>query len=380
MNVVLVGAGGYGTNYVRELLASRDPDLHWVGVVDPYFEGCTMKQAILDADIPVFDTLEAFYREQTADLAIVATPPFLHAKQSICALSHGSYVLCEKPIAPTLAEAEEMQRAEETYQKFIAIGYQWSYSRAIQALKRDILDGVLGRPISMKTAISWPRNRAYYARGGGWGGRIEKDGIPILDSIASNACAHYLHNMFFLLGDTMEQSARVDTLCANCFRANDIESFDTCSIQMQAGGVPLYFIASHATAKKKNPEFVYTFEHAVVTYSQDEGSCIRATFADGSVKCYGDPFADSFIKIWDCVDAIRNGKQPICTVQTATPHVELIGRLYREVPIRAFPASRVRLNSANDSVEVEGLFEALYEAYEKEAPLSEVFSMGGEER
>jgi hypothetical protein len=197
------------------------------------------------------------------------------------------------------------------------------------------------------------------------------DGSLILDSVANNATAHYLHNMFFLLGDTMEQSARVSELTAECFRANDIESFDTCSIRMKAGETPLYFVASHATAKKRNPEFVYTFENATVTYSQDEGSRITATFRDGSVKQYGDPFEDSFIKIWDCVDAIRSHQRPICTVETAMPHTELIGRLHREIPIRTFDSSRVHLNPDTDAVVVDGLFEAMYEAYEKEALLSE---------
>ena len=375
MDIVLVGTGGYGLYYVKELLHPRNPDVRWVGVVDPYFQNCSRKAEIEAADIPVFDTLEEFYRAHTADLALIVTPPFLHREQSLLALSHGSYVLCEKPIAPTLAEAEEMRLAEQTHGKFIAIGYQWSYSRAIQALKRDILDGVLGKPLSMKTAISWPRNRAYYARGGGWGGRIQKDGITILDSIASNACAHYLHNMFFLLGDAMEQSAYGTDLDAECFRANAIENFDTCVIRAKAKGVPLYFIASHATAKKRNPEFCYVFENATVTYSQDEGSRITAIFQNGTTKNYGDPFADSFIKLWDCVDAIRNGTKPICTVETAMPHTALIEQLYQEVPIREFPKTATHLNPETDSVEVDGLFEALYVAYEKEFLLSE--ALGG---
>ena len=35
-----------------------------------------------------------------------------------------------------------------------------------------------------------------------------EDGITILDSIASNACAHHFMNMLFLLGDTMESTAK----------------------------------------------------------------------------------------------------------------------------------------------------------------------------
>ena len=227
MKILLVGAGGYGTGYVKELLKNTDPSVKFEGIVEPYFDRCAMKEEILAANIPVYNTMADFYNDHIADLAIISTPTFLHREQSIFALSHGSYVLCEKPISPTVADAKAMLEAEKKYNKWIAIGYQWSFSDAMQSLKRDILDGVLGSPVSFKTAISWPRNRDYYNRGSGWGGKISKDGVMILDSIASNACAHYLHNMFFVLGSTMETSAGVDSFQAECMRANDIENFDT---------------------------------------------------------------------------------------------------------------------------------------------------------
>jgi hypothetical protein len=76
--------------------------------------------------------------------------------------------------------------------------------------------------------IQWPRSRSYYRRGGGWGGRIEMNGVPVYDSIAANACAHYLHNMLFVLGDAPDESAVPLRVEAECLRANDIENFDTC--------------------------------------------------------------------------------------------------------------------------------------------------------
>ena len=207
MDILLVGAGGYGTLYVDALLQSKDPDIHWVGVIDPCLGTVPRRAEILAAGIPAYPSLEDFYREHTADLVCIATPPFLHREQCLCALAHGSHVLCEKPAAPTPKQVEEMIAAEKTYGRFIAIGFQWSFSDAIQALKRDVLAGKLGKPLLFKTAISWPRNRAYYARGGGWGGKAVFKGMPLYDSIASNACAHYLHNMLFLMGDRMETAA-----------------------------------------------------------------------------------------------------------------------------------------------------------------------------
>ena len=72
-------------------------------------------------------------------------------------------------------------------------------------------------------------------------------------------------------------------------------------------GAKLYYIASHASGKLRNPEFEYTFENATVTFSQSEGSEIKALFNDGTEKSYGDPFKNGFQKIHACVDAIKNG-------------------------------------------------------------------------
>lgn len=372
MKLLLVGAGGYASGYVNELLNNPDTDVIWEGVVDPYYASCAKKELIDRARIPVYETMEAFYSAHTADLAVICTPPFLHREQSIYALSHGSHVLCEKPLAPTVQEAEEMREAELRYNKFIAIGYQWSFSDAIQNLKKDVLSGTLGIPVSLKTAICWPRNRAYYNRSTGWAGRISKDGITVLDSIASNACAHYLHNMFFLLGATMNTSAELGDVDADCLRANAIENFDTCSIRMHtAQGVPLYFIASHAVKERRNPEFIYTFEKAVVTFAEDDTSEIVASFRDGSTKKYGNPFAYNFKKLQDCIRAVKEGTIPVCTVAAASTHTKLVKRLYDEFPIWDFPKELIREDKEHDLVYVDGLFEEIYHAYEAETLLTQ---------
>lgn len=373
MKLLLVGAGGYAKNYIQILLNNQNSELEWEGVVDPFYSACEHKRAIDALGVPVYNTMEEFYSHHKADLAVISTPTFLHCRQSICALSHGSHVLCEKPVAPTVKEAEEMLNAQTKYGRFIAIGYQWSFSDAVQKLKADIADGILGDPISFKTAISWPRNKAYYNRGAGWAGRIERDGNLILDSIASNACAHYLHNMLFLLGEKPETSAFALDVQAECYRANEIENFDTCCIKARTEkGVSLYFAATHATQERRNPQFVYTFQKGKVTYSQDEGSEITAEFHDGKKIVYGDPFSNPFKKLWDAVEGVKSKATPICTVQTALPHVKLIEELYRTTPIFDFPKDRVRSSAEQDALYVEGLYESLYNAYEKEALFTEI--------
>ena len=369
MKILLVGAGGYGAGYVTTLLENTDPSIIFEGIVDNRISASVKKEAIEAAGIPVYATMDDFYREHTADLAIICTPPFLHKEHSICALKHGSYVMCEKPVAPTVEDAEAMLAAEKEYGKWIAIGYQWSFSEEIQRIKKDILCGELGRPISLKCAISWPRGLDYYSRGSGWAGRISKDGVMILDSIASNACAHYIHNMLFLLGDSMDTSAEVDKLEGVCLRANVIESFDTCTIKMKVGEADLYIAASHAAEKERWPEFVYRFENATVTYTEDEGGEVIATLKDGSTRSYGILPKHTKAKVWDCLKAIREGRAPICTVRTAMPHTKVIMKIFEEIRIQNFPSELVCFDEVGKKIYVRGLYEKMYDAYENEALL-----------
>lgn len=367
MKLLLVGAGGYAANYIQILLNAHNSSLIWEGIVDPFYNACQYKEQIDALNIPVYNTMEEFYEHHAADLAVISTPTFLHCEQSIHALSNGSNVLCEKPAAPTVEEAERMMEAEQKYGKFIAIGYQWSFSGAIQRLKGDILKGILGKPVSFKTFISWPRNRAYYNRGSGWGGRIKKDGHLILDSIASNACAHYLHNMFFLLGDTMQTSAQIIEYNAECYRANEIENFDTCCMQLKTEkGVKLYYVATHAADIVRNPEFTYTFEKGTVYYAQDEGSQIVAKMNDGTEIEYGNPFENPFNKLTDCMEAVAKGNRPVCTVQTAFTHVKLIEDIYKTTPIRNFAKDQIYVDNEKDAIYVRGLFQRFKDVYKKE--------------
>lgn len=369
MKIALTGAGRYGKSYVDWLLAQEDPEIEFVGVIEKNIDASPSKEAIIGASIPVYSSMEEFYANAHADLMILCTPPFLHAEQSVYATAQGSYVLSEKPAAPTVAQAEAMIRAEKETGKFIAVGYQWSYDEAILALKKDILDGVLGKPKFLKTIVCTPRSRTYYAPD--WSGRISKDGIMVMDSIVFNACAHYVHNMLFILGDAVDTSAYPQKIEAECLRANDIESFDTCVLRMtMEGGVQLHFVASHSTDIVRLTEFVFEFENATVTYCRKgEDGHLVVTFRDGTEKDYGVPSV-GMSKILTCMDAIKTKKAPPCTAKTALSHTRLIEDLYLHVPIQDVPAERKFLNG--DTICVEGLYDQLCSAYDQLALLSEL--------
>ncbi len=376
VKVVTVGARGFATAYTRPLLDHINSGKYeYAAVIARNIDACMYADEFRENNIPIYKTLEEFFAENTADLMIISTPPHLHEEQSIYCAEHGANVLCEKPIAPDFAGANAMIEAQERTGKFIAIAYQHSYTTPILNLKKDIASGIFGKPILLKTMVLWPRAWQYYKRGTGWGGRLkDENGKLILDSVASNAAAHFLHNMLFVMGEETDKAAMPAEIEAELLRANDIESFDTGLIKVTTvQGAELYMIASHATTTAVEPMFDFEFENAVIRYRAREQSIV-AEFRDGTVKEYGEPLEETVpVKhLWDAIDAVNTGAKLPCDVETALPHNIVINSMYENTPIINFPEELVVKDEENEKTYVKELDTLLKKAYAEGKLLSDL--------
>ena len=135
VSVVLVAIGGYGQSLLGALLDRQNvPQHRIVGAVDPQPERCGRLEDLRRLEVPIFGTLTDFYAEHEAELALIASPIQMHCPQTCLALSHGTHVMCEKPLGATIQEAARMIEERSHVRRFVDIGYQWSHSRAVQAL------------------------------------------------------------------------------------------------------------------------------------------------------------------------------------------------------------------------------------------------------
>ncbi len=283
VSVVLSGIGGYGGQYLDALLDPASQDrVELVGAVDPFPERCARLAELRARGVPVFPSLQAFYAQASAELAIISAPIHEHCPQTCLALEHGSHVLCEKPLAATVQDADRMIEARDRAGRQAAIGYQWSFCPAILDLKRDILAGRFGQARRLTTVVLWPRTQDYYRRNA-WAGRQKSvDGAWVLDSPVNNAAAHYLHNMLFVLGEAVDRSAGLDRAQAELYRANPIENYDTAALRcFTDGGAEVLFYTSHAVSENVGPQFVFEFERGVVRLDGLDG-VINATLEDGA--------------------------------------------------------------------------------------------------
>jgi len=366
VNIALAGLSGYGEFYLNWLLnPSPEDKFRFIAGIDPYAERSSRLDELKQAGIPIFASLADFYQQGRADLTILSVPIQQHAPLTCLALAQGSNVLCEKPLAGALEDANVMLAAEHASGKFVAIGYQWSFSDAILALKQDILSGRFGRPLQFKTLVLWPRHRHYFRRNQ-WAGRIKtEDGAWVLDSPVNNATAHYLHNMLFLLGPTLQSSAQPLSLEAWLYRANPIENYDTAALKIGTeSGAKILFITAHPVSEEIGPLISLEFENGMVEYPFGENE-FQARLHDGTTIRYGSPDTTHVNKLWHSVDAVRTGRPLACGIETALPHLACVAAA-QQAPIHPFSDRLIKIrNESGDPLTwVEGLAETLMECYQ----------------
>ncbi len=346
VKILLVGIGGYGAGYLNALLDTKDERYVIEGLVEPYPNSSARYPEAKERGIPLYNTMTEFYAEHDADLAVISTPIHFHTPMIIEALENGSNVLCEKPLCGDDKDIDKLIAARDKAGKFVSIGYQLSHSKAVLDFKRDILAGDFGKPEMLKTLVLWPRDHAYYGRGIGWAGKmLSKDGAVIRDSVANNATAHYLFNMFYVLGPTIDSAlmpVKIETV-AN--KANNIESFDSAEIYATfEDGSQAIYLGTHAVTKTRGPEFIYRFEKGTAHLSTYNGkNQIHAFMNDGTVREYGSPFDDSIHKLFVAADAILDGKPNVtCGIEAAAVQTRIIAAVHEQHPeIKRFPDALV---------------------------------------
>ncbi len=79
------------------------------------------------------------------DAVDIAVPGNAHAEIALAALAKGKHVLCEKPLANTLADAEAMVDAAEASGKVHMVGFNYRRAPAVQLARRLIDEGRLGK-------------------------------------------------------------------------------------------------------------------------------------------------------------------------------------------------------------------------------------------
>ncbi len=129
---------------------------------------------------------ESMVERDDLDVLIVATPPHLHAPISIAAMRNGKHVLCEKPLAKTIEEAEVMVATARETGRVLKCGFNHRHHPAIQQARQWFDEGRVGDPVFIRARYGiggrpgyereWRANPEVVS-----GGQLMEQGIHVVD-------------------------------------------------------------------------------------------------------------------------------------------------------------------------------------------------------
>ena len=108
------------------------------------------------------DWVEAITAEDV-DLVDIATPNYLHADQAIAALEAGKHVACEKPLAGTLRDAEQMVDAAARSGRHTFVWYNYRRVPAVALARQLVFGGTAGADLSRTSRLPAELGRTGYA-------------------------------------------------------------------------------------------------------------------------------------------------------------------------------------------------------------------------
>ena len=100
-----------------------------------------------------FDSVESLLADPKIQAVSVCAANFAHADITIQALNAGKHVLCEKPMATTLADCEAMVAAAKKNGKFLMIGHNQRLAKAHAMAKQLIDQGLIGDIVTFRTTF-----------------------------------------------------------------------------------------------------------------------------------------------------------------------------------------------------------------------------------
>ncbi len=215
----------------------------------------------------VYDSVDALLASDV-DAVSVCVANVAHAEITIAALEAGKHVLCEKPMATTLADCEAMNAAADKAGKYLMIAHNQRLARAHVKARALIEAGEIGDIISFRTVFGHPGPEGWTGKKDSWFFDKKKAAFGAMADLG----VHKTDLLHFLCGDVIDEvSATITTLDKTFPDGSPITVDDNsfCIYRMRGGATGTMHVS-------------WTF------YGEEDNSTILYG-TEGIMRCYADP-------------------------------------------------------------------------------------------
>jgi predicted dehydrogenase len=197
MKVGIIGAGRQGERRARAILEAGDT---LVVMADIDINRATYLAEAMNCEATT--SWESVIAGKGIDIVVVCTPPNLHEVITVAALNRGKHVLCEKPLARTVEEAERMVEAARINGAKLKCGFNHRHHPGILLAKQWCEEGRIGEITSIRCRYGiggrpgyekdWRMNPEISG-----GGQLMDQGMHVID-----LCRWFLGDFTRILGVT----------------------------------------------------------------------------------------------------------------------------------------------------------------------------------
>lgn len=215
INVAIIGVGAIAPAHIKAYLEFPER-CRIVALCDIYPEKAEAGAKQFDLDVDIYDDYQKMLDRDDIDLVSVCTPPYTHAEISVSFLNADKNVICEKPMASSLAECDAMNQAAEKSGKTLSIIAQNRFTSPMDKLKKVLDTKLMGSIVHAQIDSHWWRGYSYYDLW--WRGTWEKEGGgPTL-----NHAVHHIDIFLWMNGMPTEITAVMSNVAHDNAEVEDV--------------------------------------------------------------------------------------------------------------------------------------------------------------
>lgn len=181
IKLAFIGCGGIARQHIEHARDLAGTTI--AGYCDPDPDALNQARALAPA--PIYSQWDDLLAAVQPDAVVVSVPHSLHVPALRAALWAGAHVLCEKPLAPTAAEAQMLVDLADARGRLLGIRYQCRADGPWRWMHRYVAEGAYG-PVHYVQALLWQN-----WRGEGWrgdpamagGGELNDAGSHLVDAM-----------------------------------------------------------------------------------------------------------------------------------------------------------------------------------------------------
>jgi UDP-N-acetyl-2-amino-2-deoxyglucuronate dehydrogenase len=200
MKYALIGCGRIATNHIKAAL-NNQLEITAVCDIQPEHMKKLLERHGLWADdsIKHYTDYKAMIAEVQPELVSIATESGIHAEIAIFCIKHGVHVIIEKPMAMSMADANEIIRLSEERNVKVSACHQNRFNIAVQEMRQALEAGRFGKLSHGSIHVRWNRNQNYYTQAP-WRGTWAQDGGALM-----NQCIHGIDLLRWTFGGEVEE-------------------------------------------------------------------------------------------------------------------------------------------------------------------------------